>query len=70
MYHLQTGYGTRLRSWLIHLKGGVRSCSDRRMTYLGSSKFMQRHIKFTSTLNNDPALNPDNDLFACNNSIG
>ena len=66
-YHLQTGSGAGSRSWLIHLEGGgwcdtVRSCSDRRTTYLGSSMFMQRHINFTGTLSNDPALNPGTDL--------
>ncbi|PUZ57774.1 hypothetical protein GQ55_5G456100 [Panicum hallii var. hallii] len=63
-YHLQTGSGAGSRSWLIHLEGGgwcdtVRSCSSRRMTYFGSSKFMQRHINFTGILSKDPALNPD-----------
>ena len=62
-YHLQTGSGGGSRSWLIHLEGGgwcdtVRSCSDRRMTFRGSSKFMQRPINFTGILSNDPALNP------------
>ncbi|KAG2587316.1 hypothetical protein PVAP13_5NG134000 [Panicum virgatum] len=63
-YHLQTGSGAGSRSWLIHLEGGgwcntVRSCSGRRTTDLGSSKFMQTRINFTGTLSNDPALNPD-----------
>ncbi|CAO2161787.1 unnamed protein product [Urochloa humidicola] len=62
-YHLQAGFGDGSRSWLIHLQGGgwcdtVHSCSSRRMSYLGSSKFMQRQINFTGILNNDPVLNP------------
>jgi O-palmitoleoyl-L-serine hydrolase len=60
-YHLQAGSG----SWLIHLMGGgwcdtVRSCSDRRTTYLGSSLFMQKVMDFTGILSNDPAQNPGN----------
>ncbi|KAF8656999.1 hypothetical protein HU200_060331 [Digitaria exilis] len=63
-YHLQTGTGAGSRSWVIHLQGGgwcdtVRSCSDRTMTYLGSSKFMQKQVNFSGFLSNDPVLNPD-----------
>ncbi|KAF8724627.1 hypothetical protein HU200_020898 [Digitaria exilis] len=63
-YHLQTGTGAGSRSWVIHLQGGgwcdtVRSCSDRTMTYLGSSKFMQKLVNFSGFLSNDPVLNPD-----------
>ncbi|PWZ33779.1 Pectin acetylesterase 5 [Zea mays] len=63
-YHLQAGSGAGSGSWLIHLMGGgwcdtVRSCSDRRTTYLGSSLFMQKVMDFTGILSNDPAQNPD-----------
>lgn len=64
-YHLQAGSGAGSGSWLIHLMGGgwcdtVRSCSDRRTTYLGSSLFMQKVMDFTGILSNDPAQNPGN----------
>ncbi|KAM0864731.1 hypothetical protein ACQ4PT_043727 [Festuca glaucescens] len=64
-YHLQRGSGSGSRSWLIHLEGGawcntVESCSDRRMSMLGSSNFM-KPIQFAGSgiLDSDPQLNPD-----------
>ncbi|CAM0885589.1 unnamed protein product [Alopecurus aequalis] len=63
-YHLQRGSGTGSNSWLIHLEGGswcstLKDCSDRRMTVLGSSNFMEP-IRFAEgILDSNQRLNPD-----------
>lgn len=64
-YHLQRGSGDGSNSWHIHLQGGgwcgtVKDCSNRRMTDLGSSKFM-KPIQFAGAgiLGSDHLQNPD-----------
>ncbi|KAJ1286599.1 hypothetical protein BS78_03G364900 [Paspalum vaginatum] len=62
-YHLRRGFGSGAHSWLIYLQGGgwcntVKSCSDRKTTEFGSSKFM-RAVEFTGILSNHHLENPD-----------
>ncbi|KAM3336613.1 hypothetical protein ACQJBY_030558 [Aegilops geniculata] len=64
-YHLQRGSGDGSSSWHIHLQGGgwcgtVNDCSSRRMSDLGSSKFM-KPIQFAGAgiLGSDHLQNPD-----------
>ncbi|KAK7292659.1 hypothetical protein RJT34_15510 [Clitoria ternatea] len=63
-YHFQNGFGSGSRNWLIHVEGGgwcnsVSSCSQRALTHLGSSKYMETSIPFTGILSSDPSQNPD-----------
>ncbi|CAL4946199.1 unnamed protein product [Urochloa decumbens] len=62
-YHLQRGFGSGSRSWLVYLQGGAwcnstESCSERKTTALGSSKFMEP-VEFDGILSNQHQLNPD-----------
>ncbi|CAO2196637.1 unnamed protein product [Urochloa humidicola] len=61
-YHLQRGFGSGSHSWLVNLEGGAwcnttEDCSDRRLTGLGSSKFMKA-IEFEGILSNKRSQNP------------
>ncbi|XP_028773011.1 pectin acetylesterase 5-like isoform X1 [Neltuma alba] len=63
-YHFQKGFGSGSNNWLLHIEGGgwcntMSSCSQRKMTALGSSKYMDRQIRFSGILSSDPAQNPD-----------
>ncbi|KAJ4971295.1 hypothetical protein NE237_004394 [Protea cynaroides] len=63
-YHFQKGFGSGANNWLLHLEGGgwcdsVASCSLRKMTALGSSKYMDSQVPFTGILSNDPSQNPE-----------
>ncbi|KAI9115966.1 hypothetical protein K1719_012896 [Acacia pycnantha] len=63
-YHLQKGFGSGSNNWLLHIEGGgwcdsVSSCSRRKMTALGSSKYMDKQVRFSGILSADPAQNPD-----------
>ncbi|XP_027350367.1 pectin acetylesterase 5-like isoform X1 [Abrus precatorius] len=63
-YHFQNGFGSGSRNWLIHTEGGgwcnsVASCSQRKFTPLGSSKYMETLIPFLGILSSDPSQNPD-----------
>ncbi|XP_022682149.1 pectin acetylesterase 5 isoform X2 [Setaria italica] len=62
-YHLRRGFGSGAHNWLIYLQGGAwcnttQSCSERKRSSLGSSKFM-RALKFSGILSNDHLENPD-----------
>ncbi|KAG8054389.1 hypothetical protein GUJ93_ZPchr0001g33190 [Zizania palustris] len=62
-YHLQRGFGSGTHSWLIYLQGGawcntIESCSLRKLTPYGSSKFMEA-VVFNGILSNDKQLNSD-----------
>ncbi|GJM92224.1 hypothetical protein PR202_ga08667 [Eleusine coracana subsp. coracana] len=62
-YHLQRGFGSGAHNWLVYLQGGgwcntTESCSKRKMTELGSSKFMEA-VNFTRILSNRHHENPD-----------
>ncbi|CAA6656815.1 unnamed protein product [Spirodela intermedia] len=63
-YHIETGFGTGLDSWVIHLEGGgwcnsVDSCSSRKMTLYGSSTLMDRLVPFRGILSRNQSQNPD-----------
>ncbi|KAL6614026.1 hypothetical protein ACP70R_036296 [Stipagrostis hirtigluma subsp. patula] len=62
-YHLQRGFGSGSRNWLVNIEGGAwcnttETCSQRKMTDLGSSKFMKA-IEFNGILSNKRSQNPD-----------
>ncbi|KAK3166203.1 hypothetical protein QOZ80_1AG0042730 [Eleusine coracana subsp. coracana] len=62
-YHLQRGFGSGAHNWLVYLQGGgwcntTESCSKRKMTELGSSKYMEA-VNFTGILSNRHHENPD-----------
>ncbi|OIT22040.1 pectin acetylesterase 8 [Nicotiana attenuata] len=64
-YHLDRGYGTGLRSWIIAIDGGgwcqsIPDCRSRSTSDLGSSMKMQPpQAKFSEILHNDPRTNPE-----------
>ncbi|XP_061369271.1 pectin acetylesterase 5-like isoform X2 [Gastrolobium bilobum] len=63
-YHFQKGFGSGSRNWLLHVEGGgwcnsISSCSQRKMSALGSSKYMQTPVPFSGILSSDPSQNPD-----------
>ncbi|KAK1392577.1 Pectin acetylesterase [Heracleum sosnowskyi] len=63
-YHFQKGFGSGSGNWLLHLQGGawcntIASCSDRKTTAFGSSKFMEHEVQFPGILSSDPSQNPD-----------
>ncbi|KAB1224101.1 hypothetical protein CJ030_MR2G023211 [Morella rubra] len=63
-YHFQKGFGSGSHNWLLHIEGGgwcntISSCSSRKLTPLGSSKYMERQVRFSGILSSDPAQNPD-----------
>ncbi|CAD6235538.1 unnamed protein product [Miscanthus lutarioriparius] len=62
-YHLRRGFGSGAHSWLVFLEGGgwcntTQSCSERKMTSFGSSKYMSA-VNFNGILSNDHIENPD-----------
>ncbi|KAK9069302.1 hypothetical protein SSX86_013418 [Deinandra increscens subsp. villosa] len=63
-YHFQKGFGSGSRRWVLHLEGGgwcntIASCSFRKTTALGSSKYMDHQVQFSGILSCDPSSNPD-----------
>ncbi|KAL5549966.1 hypothetical protein UlMin_000142 [Ulmus minor] len=63
-YHFEKGFGSGSENWLLHIEGGgwcnsVASCSFRKKTPLGSSKYMERAVRFSGILSRDPSQNPD-----------
>ncbi|CAI9779048.1 unnamed protein product [Fraxinus pennsylvanica] len=63
-YHMQGGFGSGSDSWLLHIEGGgwcntISSCSSRKRTALGSSKYMDREVQFFGLLSDNPLRNPD-----------
>nr|KYP74298.1 Protein notum isogeny [Cajanus cajan] len=63
-YHFRSGFGSGSRNWLIHVEGGgwcnsISSCSKRKFSHLGSSKYMEKFIPFSGILSSDPYQNPD-----------
>ncbi|CAO1946863.1 unnamed protein product [Urochloa humidicola] len=64
-YYLQRGSGSGSQSWIVFLQGGAwcssnttETCSQRKMTLYGSSKFMGPRT-FDGILSNQQPLNPD-----------
>ncbi|CAI9098224.1 OLC1v1034834C1 [Oldenlandia corymbosa var. corymbosa] len=63
-YHFQKGFGSGSHNWIVYIEGGgwcnsIASCTYRKQTLLGSSKYMEPEIQFTGMLSNDPSQNPD-----------
>ncbi|KAL2509521.1 Pectin acetylesterase 5 [Forsythia ovata] len=63
-YHMQRGFGSGSDSWLLHIEGGgwcntISSCSSRKRTALGSSKYMDHQVQFSGLLSCNPLQNPD-----------
>ncbi|GMN58682.1 hypothetical protein TIFTF001_027770 [Ficus carica] len=63
-YHFQKGFGSGSPNWLLHIEGGgwcntIESCLFRKNTALGSSNYMDRRVRFSGILSNDPSENPD-----------
>lgn len=63
-YHFQKGFGSGSRRWVLHIEGGgwcntVASCSFRKKTALGSSKYMEHQVQFSGILSRDLSHNPD-----------
>uniref|UniRef100_A0A2N9I1B5 Pectin acetylesterase n=1 Tax=Fagus sylvatica TaxID=28930 RepID=A0A2N9I1B5_FAGSY len=63
-YHFQKGFGSGSNNWLLHMEGGgwcnsIASCSSRKLTALGSSKYMERQVPFNGILSPHPSQNPD-----------
>ncbi|KAK2414292.1 Pectinacetylesterase family protein [Trifolium repens] len=63
-YHFQNGFGSGSHNWLLHIEGGgwcnsIASCSYRKMTALGSSKYMDTSVTFSGILSSVPSQNPD-----------
>ncbi|KAJ7953314.1 Pectin acetylesterase [Quillaja saponaria] len=63
-YHLDKGFGTGIKSWLVHIEGGgwcnnVTTCLSRKNSRLGSSKRMAKQIAFSGILSNRKQFNPD-----------
>lgn len=63
-YHFQKGFGSGSRRWVLHIEGGgwcntIASCSFRKKTALGSSKYMEHQVQFSGILSRDPSHNPD-----------
>ncbi|XP_031487505.1 pectin acetylesterase 5-like [Nymphaea colorata] len=61
-YHIQRGYGSGSKNWLLHIEGGgwcntMASCGARKMTILGSSTLMQP-VVFSGILSGSPSENP------------
>lgn len=63
-YHFQRGSGSGSSNWLLHIEGGgwcntVASCSSRKTTSLGSSKYMEHQVFFDGILSSNVSKNPD-----------
>ncbi|KAM5560112.1 pectin acetylesterase 5-like [Rosa sericea] len=63
-YHFRKGFGSGAKNWLLHIEGGgwcntIESCSFRKRTPLGSSKYMDRRVPFSGILSSQPSENPD-----------
>ncbi|KAF3557295.1 hypothetical protein F2Q69_00014304, partial [Brassica cretica] len=63
-YHLDRGFGSGAKNWLIQLEGGGwcnnhRTCVYRKTSRRGSSNFMEKTLPFTGILSNKPPENPD-----------
>ncbi|XP_050214157.1 LOW QUALITY PROTEIN: pectin acetylesterase 5-like [Mercurialis annua] len=63
-YHFQKGFGSGSDNWLLHIEGGgwcdsIESCSFRKRTALGSSKYMGIGVSFSGILSRNRSQNPD-----------
>ncbi|KAL7195332.1 hypothetical protein ACSBR1_035535 [Camellia fascicularis] len=63
-YHLQKGFGSGSSNWVLHIEGGgwcdtIESCSSRKRTVLGSSRYMDGQVRFSGILSQELSQNPD-----------
>lgn len=63
-YHLQKGFGCGSSNWVLHIEGGgwcdtIESCSSRKRTVLGSSRYMDGQVRFSGILSQELSQNPD-----------
>ncbi|KAI7996445.1 Pectin acetylesterase 5 [Camellia lanceoleosa] len=63
-YHLQKGFGSGSSNWVLHIEGGgwcdtILSCSSRKRTELGSSRYMDGQVRFSGILSQELSQNPD-----------
>ncbi|OVA14052.1 Pectinacetylesterase [Macleaya cordata] len=63
-YHLDRGFGTGARNWLLQFEGGgwcndIESCLERSKTRRGSTRYMSKWEIFSGILSNNASLNPD-----------
>ncbi|XAR68949.1 hypothetical protein NMG60_11000373 [Bertholletia excelsa] len=63
-YHFQKGVGSGSNNWILHIEGGgwcdtVQSCSMRKRTPLGSSRYMESKVQFAGILSQESSQNPD-----------
>ncbi|KAI7997710.1 Pectin acetylesterase 5 [Camellia lanceoleosa] len=63
-YHLQKGFGSGSSNWVLHIEGGgwcdtIESCSSRKRTELGSSRYMDGQVRFSGILSQELSQNPD-----------
>ncbi|KAL0799349.1 hypothetical protein Bca101_054524 [Brassica carinata] len=63
-YHFDKGFGSGVNNWIVHMEGGgwctdVASCSARKNTMKGSSKFMNKDFGFSGILGGKQNTNPD-----------
>ncbi|KAL6987614.1 [Wnt protein] O-palmitoleoyl-L-serine hydrolase [Sarracenia purpurea var. burkii] len=63
-YHLSKGFGSGSNNWVLHVEGGgwcdtIESCSSRRRTALGSSRYMDGQVSFSGILSHESSENPD-----------
>lgn len=63
-YHLDRGFGSGTRNWLLQFEGGgwcndIESCIERSQTRRGSTHYMGKQEVFSGILSNNASLNPD-----------
>ncbi|XP_021889592.1 pectin acetylesterase 7-like [Carica papaya] len=63
-YHFDKGFGSGINNWLVHMEGGgwctdIATCSERKNTQKGSSKFMVKQFGFSGILGSKQKSNPD-----------
>ncbi|XP_010536210.1 PREDICTED: pectin acetylesterase 7-like [Tarenaya hassleriana] len=63
-YHFDKGSGSGVNNWIVHMEGGgwcndIASCSERKNTMKGSSKFMNKDFGFSGILGSKQSSNPD-----------
>ncbi|KAI3881428.1 hypothetical protein MKX03_009497 [Papaver bracteatum] len=62
-FHFSRGFGSGADNWLVHLEGGglcntMKSCSERKQSPIGSSKFMEK-MGFGGILSSNSSKNPE-----------
>lgn len=63
-YHIDSGFGTGERNWLLQFEGGgwcndIESCAQRAQSRRGSTRYMNKWESFSGILSNNASQNPD-----------